>query len=226
MIFIPVGDINPRERFPWVNYSLIAANVAVFFWSVSVPERTVLAWALVPSEMSPVTMLSSMFLHGDVFHLAGNMLFLWIAGDNVEDRCGPWLYFAFYVAAGLVAGGAHVLTVTEASAHIPTVGASGSISGVLGAYLILFPWARIRFFYWVIIVAGFVTLRSWFAIGAWFALQLVSVLAATDDSMGGVAYWAHIGGFAFGFGAMFLLAGLRLVRAPRRAALNEDWDEP
>lgn len=224
MIFVPVGDINPRERFPWINYSLIAANVAIFVWSVSVPEKKVLAWALVPSQMEPITLVTSMFLHADIFHLGGNMLFLWIAGDNVEDRCGPWLYLAFYMAAGLVAGGAHVLTVTTASAHIPTVGASGSISGVLGAYLILFPWARIRFFYWIFVVAGFVTMRSWFAIGAWFALQLLAVLLTTDDRIGGVAYWAHIGGFAFGVAVMFIFASLRLVRFPRRRSV-EDWDD-
>jgi len=217
MLLIPISDINPRERFPLINYLLIAANIAVFVLTVKLPGEFYQRWALVPADARPLAFITSMFLHAGLAHLGANMLFLWVAGDNIEDRCGKGLYLAFYLGAGIVAGAVHVLTVTQAGASIPTVGASGAISGVLGAYVILFPWARIRCFYWVIVVAGLVTLPSWVFIGIWFGFQLLAVTAIEQEGVGGVAYWAHIGGFAFGVGAMMLFRVLGLVRPGRRA---------
>lgn len=224
---IPVGDVNPRERLPLVNYGLIAANIAVFVWMASLPEgrieEIVTGWSIVPSGWRVSTFFTSMFMHADVLHLGGNMLFLWIAGDNVEDRLGKPLYLLFYLAAGVSAGAVHILTVTPASMDVPTLGASGAISGVLGAYVILFPTARIRFLYWIIYVVGFVTLRSWVAIGAWFGLQLLDAVVMDPELGGGVAYWAHIGGFAFGAGVIFLLALFRVVKGGVRASRREEW---
>lgn len=225
-MLIPIGDVNPRERFPWVTCALIAANLAVFYFVNLRPpeefEAIVFGYALIPAEFRVVTLFTSMFMHADALHLLGNMLFLWIAGDNVEDRCGKAVYLAFYLSAGAAAGAVHTLSITEASFRIPTLGASGAISAVLGAYLLLFPRHKIRFFYFLFIVAGIVYLPSWLALGAWFGLQLLEAARPDADRMGGVAYWAHIGGFVYGFGILLILRVLGLVRPPRRPPRREE----
>lgn len=214
LILLPIGDDNPTKRFPLVNYALIAANAFVFAGYAFAPEaraeRFILEHGLVPAAWTWQTLLGSMFLHGGLMHLAGNMLFLWIAGDNVEDRLGHLGYLAFYLFAGAAAGYVHIDE--HPLSRIPCVGASGAISGVMAAYLVLFPRAHIRFwglFFFVIIVRTFTfSLPAVAAIGLWFAEQmLMGSLAARDPSMTQVAYDAHIGGFLAG---LIVAGGLRL----------------
>jgi membrane associated rhomboid family serine protease len=234
----PIGDENLFGRgLAWVTASLIAVNVAVFIflqaasgdnpftygWSSIAREITTgsdLTQAvpvvidgvqyLVPQAPGPdpvyLTLLSSMFMHGSWLHLGGNMLFLWIFGDNVEHRAGPLLYLVVYLAAGLIGSAAQILS--DPTSPIPSLGASGAISGVLGAYLILFPRNRVTAF----VVRFLVQIPALLAIGMWIALQVISSLADPAGA-GGVAYLAHIGGFMTG-----VLAGLLLRARPDRGA--------
>ena len=177
-MIIPVGDINPRRTTPVVNYLLLLANIGVFVYEVLYLRSNVEAfegyigtYALRPDRWQDgKTLFTSMFMHGDIAHLAGNMLFLWIAGDNVEDRLGHVPYLVFYLVAGLVGAAAHVafaLLYAPSMAAVPTLGASGAISGVLGAYLAFFPGSKIKFVLWLIIFIRPFTLPSWGAIGFW-----------------------------------------------------------
>ena len=234
----PIGDENlPGRGLAWLTLSLIAANVAVFVvlqggsgdntftygWSSIAREITTgvdLTHAvplviggteyLIPQAPGPdpiyLTLLASMFMHGSWLHLGGNMLFLWIFGDNVEHRAGPILYLVAYLAAGLVGSLAQVLSSPDSP--IPSLGASGAISGVLGAYLILFPRNRVTAF----VIRFLVQIPALVAIGLWIALQVLSSLADPTGA-GGVAYLAHIGGFATG-----VLAGLLFRALPDRGA--------
>ncbi|MEP7040634.1 MAG: rhomboid family intramembrane serine protease [Chloroflexota bacterium] len=234
----PIGDENlPGRGIPWATLGLIAINVAVFVllqgasgdnsftngWSSIAREITTgvdLTQAvpvmidgtqyLVPQAPGPepiyLTLLSSMFMHGGWLHLGGNMLFLWIFGDNVEHRAGPILYVIAYLAAGLV--GSLAQTFSDPSSPIPSLGASGAISGVLGAYLVLFPRNRVTAF----VVRFLVQIPAILAIGMWIALQVISSLADPTGT-GGVAYLAHIGGFVTG-----VLAGLLFRAIPDRGA--------
>jgi membrane associated rhomboid family serine protease len=239
----PIGDQNEPGRGPAVvTLSLIVINVLVFVFLQQAGAETdfTYGWSAIPREITggvdlvdaqtiriggqpvlvpqapgpdpiQVTLLSSMFMHAGWLHLGGNMLFLWVFGDNVEHRAGPILYLLIYLASGLVGGLAQILS--ESGSVIPTLGASGAISGVLGAYLVLFP--RNRVLVWIVRFPVYVP--AIVAIGLWIAFQLVASLGAgavSDESSGGVAYLAHFGGFATG-----LLAGL-LLRAfpPGRAA--------
>lgn len=217
-MIIPVGDINPRRTFPFVNVTLILANVAAFVYVFylrppETVEPTVIAYALKPDEWHDVkTLFTSMFLHGGIGHLLGNMLFLWIAGDNVEDRLGHGAYLLFYLAAGLAGSAAHIVMALgplSSMAGVPTVGASGAISGVLGAYLAFFPSSKIKFVLWLIIFVRGFTLPSWGAIGLWMASQLLIARHQLDGLAQGetamVAVFAHLGGFAFGFAAAVFL---------------------
>ncbi len=217
-MIIPVGDINPRRTFPFVNVTLILANVAAFVYVFylrppETVEPTVIAYALKPDEWRDVkTLFTSMFLHGGIDHLLGNMLFLWIAGDNVEDRLGHGAYLLFYLAAGLAGSAAHIVMALgplSSMAGVPTVGASGAISGVLGAYLAFFPSSKIKFVLWLIIFVRGFTLPSWGAIGLWMASQLLIARHQLDGLAQGetamVAVFAHLGGFAFGFAAAVFL---------------------
>jgi membrane associated rhomboid family serine protease len=230
MIILPIGDINPRERFPVVNYALIVANLAAFALLATRADygRIVEEYGLVPAAAaawrSPGTFLTSMFLHGGIAHLLGNLLFLWIAGDNVEDRFGHAGYLVFYLAAGVAAGLAHVYMTPPGQAGIPCIGASGAISGVLGAYTALFPRGRIK----VLVTFWFLWTRvlpvpAWIFLGFWFGEQfLLDHLSrqAGLESAAGVAYWAHIGGFATGLAVAILLRLPGIVRggvrSPRR----------
>jgi membrane associated rhomboid family serine protease len=234
----PIADENlPGRGFPWVTAGLIAVNVAVFVllqgasgdnpftygWSSiareitsgvdltqSVPVVISGTTYLVPQAPGPdpiyLTLLTSMFMHGSWLHLGGNMLFLWIFGDNVEHRAGPLLYLVAYLGAGLVGSAAQILS--DPSSPIPSLGASGAISGVLGAYLILFPRNRVTAF----VLRFLVQIPALAAIGMWIALQVISSLADPTGA-GGVAYLAHIGGFATG-----VLAGLLFRALPDRGS--------
>ncbi len=210
---IPLHDDNPTHIVPWVTYGLIAACVLAFLWQLSLPETAghtavfrfgvipavLSGQAGLPSEIAPVppvaTILSSMFLHGGLMHLGGNMLYLWIFGNNIEDAMGHGRFAAFYVLCGAAAAIAQVLQ--NPGSTIPMIGASGAISGVLGGYLLLYPHARVL----VAIPLGFIiqTLRlpAVWVLGAWFVLQIVSSAMAAPGKPG-VAWFAHIGGFVAG----------------------------
>ncbi len=216
-MLIPVGDINRRTSTPWVNYLLIALNVAAFaFILIQETEGAILAvyndYALFPNRFQVTDLFTSMFLHASPAHLIGNMLFLWIVGDNIEDRYGHGMYIAFYLAAGIMAGVVHIVTIEPGHAGVPTVGASGAISGMMGAYFILFPRASILF--WVFpwsLFAGLIRIPSFLAIGAWFIMQLLMVSDSQAGKAESVAYWAHIGGFVFGLLVTLILRVLGVI---------------
>ncbi|MHA7888482.1 rhomboid family intramembrane serine protease [Roseicyclus sp.] len=202
----PIRDHNPSNRTPFVTWGLIILNVAIFFGYY--PERAgseVLLsaffadWALVPAEVlagqDMHTVLTSMFLHGGWMHLIGNMLFLWIFGDNMEDLLGHLGFLAFYLVSGLGAAAGQILADTGST--IPMVGASGAIAGVMGGYLLFFPRARIDVLVIIFILIKIFTIPAWLMLGLWFGLQLVNGLSM-DVAGGGVAYWAHAGGFVAG----------------------------
>jgi membrane associated rhomboid family serine protease len=225
---IPLRDNNPRRIVPIVTYSLIALNALAFFWQLSLGpnlERALFEIAFIPARywlpgnwiFDLYTIGVSMFLHGSLMHIGSNMLYLFIFGDNIEDRLGHGRYLLFYLLCGLLATLAHA--VFSPASRLPAIGASGAIAGVLGAYLILFPHARVMT---LLPIFVFITVRELPAIvilGLWFVLQLfsgVGSLGVRDaQDMGGVAYFAHIGGFVSG---MLLIALFGGMRAQRRAA--------
>lgn len=210
----PIGDDNSARRStPVVTYALIAVNLAVFFIELQRGTAFITEWAFIPARFTDnpsgdaVTILSAMFMHGGWLHLGGNMLYLWIFGDNVEDRFGPVRYLLFYLVTGLAATFAQY-AVNPGSA-IPNVGASGAIAGVLGAYLVMFPRARVD----VLLGRHVVAMPAFLVLGFWIVLQLVSGVGSIADTaqteQGGVAYMAHIGGFVAGLVLVVVFGGLR-----------------
>jgi membrane associated rhomboid family serine protease len=237
----PIGDQNePGRGMPFVTLTLIGLNVAVFllFQELGAANDFTLGWSAVPFEIvnnvdlvrpslvpiggrdvlvdqapgpAPIqlTLLSSMFMHAGLLHIAGNMLFLWVFGDNVEHRAGPALFLLLYLVVGLVGSLAQILS--NVDSVIPTLGASGAISGILGCYIVLFPRNRVTVF----LFRALVPVPAIVAIGIWIVFQLISGFGASAaaDEGGGVAYLAHIGGFAAG-----LVAGFILRSMPERAS--------
>ncbi len=201
----PFRDHNPSGRTPFVTYTLIGLNILVFisYMGLLGDSRALNAfffdWALIPAQLSHGTgyggLFTSMFLHGGFMHLAGNMLFLWIFGDNMEDEMGHGGFLLFYLACGLLAGLTHVMFAPMST--VPTVGASGAIAGVMGGYLLLFPRAKVDILLIFIIFFKVFTLPAYIMLAIWFGLQFFGGLAA-DPETGGVAYWAHAGGFVAG----------------------------
>ncbi|MCR8550370.1 rhomboid family intramembrane serine protease [Salipiger sp. P9] len=201
----PIRDHNPSGRTPYVTYGLIVANIVIFisYWSLFQQPRALSAffydWALIPALVSQgdglTGMVTSMFLHGGLAHLAGNMLFLFIFGDNIEDEMGHGPFLGFYLACGVIAALAHYLAAPFSP--VPTVGASGAIAGVMGGYLLLFPRARVDILVILIIFFKILPIPAWIVLAVWFALQVFGGLGSTADG-GGVAYWAHLGGFVAG----------------------------
>jgi len=217
---LPIGDDDSDRRFaPLVNYALIAINVLVFVFlqGMGGNEKFTYAFSTVPAEIltgkdiaagvlepTPIpvyfTLITSMFMHGGWAHLLGNMLFLWVFGDNIENRIGHIRYLIFYLVCGIIASLSHVF-VSGSDSLVPSLGASGAISGVLGGYLLLFPSRRVR----VIMGRGITTVPAFVALGIWIVFQVISQLGVLggDQGDGGVAYAAHIGGF---------IAGLALIK--------------
>jgi len=201
----PIRDHNPSGQVPHVTYALIAINVAVFLGTwLALPdtravERFFVTWGLVPARVAAgmgwLGLVTSMFVHGGWLHLAGNMLFLWIFGDNLEAIMGRVRFALFYLAAGLAAAALQVWA--DPNSQIPMVGASGAIAGVMGGYLLLYPRARVDVLIVIVIFFRIVTVPAWAMLGLWFVLQLGSSLA-TPTELGGIAYWAHTGGFVAG----------------------------
>lgn len=213
-MLVPLFDVNPTRRPPLVNYLLLAANCVVWLWQLGMMATwgelsVVAAYGLVPGRFlaDPAgelqTVFTSMFMHGSWPHLAGNLLFLYIFGDNVEDALGRGRYLAFYALSGVAAAVAQVLV--EPLATIPMVGASGAISGVLGAYVVLYPRAPILVLNGLIFPWPLLMFPAWLAIGLWFVLNVLGGIASLGMGHGGgVAYLAHLGGF---------MAGLLAIRA-------------
>jgi membrane associated rhomboid family serine protease len=227
---IPIRDENPTRRFPAVTVGLIAANILVFVYQVSLGpvrgEELVFHRGLIPAlvwefpglePLSAVsvasTFVSSMFLHGGLLHLLGNMLFMWVFGDNVEDRMGRGRFLAFYLLCGLAAAATQIAALPDS--RIPMVGASGAISGVMGAYMILYPGARVLTVIPIFIFLHFVRLPAIFVLGIWFLFQVLSS-AMSGSETGGVAWFAHIGGFVAGLVLVVMLVPRRRPPPPRR----------
>ena len=207
---LPIGDDDSARRtVPLVTYALIALNVLFFFVELNGGDAFIEKWAFVPSRFmaNPIgdfpTLLTSMFMHGGWAHLGGNMLYLWIFGDNVEDRFGHIKFAIFYLLCGLAATFAQLAF--SLGSNVPSLGASGAIAGVLGSYIMMFPQQQVR-----VLVGRIVTpVSALIVIGFWFVLQLfsgVGSIANTADT-GGVAYMAHVGGFIAGFVLTFVLKG-------------------
>ena len=212
-MFIPLKDLNPSRTYPFVNITLILANIAVFIYSIgleaTLPHRAaeslLLSYSTVPAripaflaghvgfEVAFLPLVTSMFLHANWLHLGGNMLFLWIFGDNVEDFFGHFTYLFFYLVCGIGAGLLHIVFNFHSS--IPAVGASGAISGVMGAYILLYPRARIL----TLVVIFPLPIPAVVFLGLWYVLQFLAGISSIGMKVtGGVAVWAHIGGFLLG----------------------------
>lgn len=201
----PFRDHNPSLRTPFVTYGLIALNILIFisyYGGLSNPSTGGLIfvrYGAIPAEISAghdlSTLLTAMFLHGGLMHLIGNMLFLYVFGDNLEDVLGHVPFLGFYLIGGLAASLAHVYA--DPASPIPMVGASGAIAAVMGGYLLLFPRARVDVLIIIVIFIRIIPVRAWIVLAIWFALQVFSG-AMTAPGGGGVAYWAHTGGFVAG----------------------------
>jgi len=200
---IPLSDVIPSRTVPVVTIGLIIVNALVFLYEQALPEPLLLQfvanYALIPAWFSVPALFTSQFLHGGWMHIISNMLYLWIFGDNVEDRLGHFRYLLFYLGAGAAA--AILQTLFDPFSSVPMVGASGAIAGVMGAYFILYPYSRVLTVVFLIIFFDIIEIPAVFFLGLWFLLQLLSgvgSLAVSNAAGGGVAFWAHIGGFAAG----------------------------
>ncbi len=199
----PIRDHNPSRRFPFVTYGLLAINIVVFLSYQTLDGRDLAifynTWGMVPVEIvngiDVYTLLTSIFLHGGWMHLIGNMLYLWIFGDNMEDAMGHGPFLLFYTASGVLASAAQI--VWDPASPVPNIGASGAIAGVLGGYLLLYPKARVDVLFFFIIIIRIIPIPAWIVLGVWLGLQVFNGFAV-DTSGGGVAYWAHAGGFVAG----------------------------
>ena len=212
---IPLRDDQPTFSTPFVNYFLIVLNLLVFLWELSQGHRALNAFmgefgvvprhtlavltghSYDPAATAIVPLFTSMFLHASFLHVAGNMLFLWIFGDNIEDYIGHFSYLVFYLMSGVAAGATHILL--NQGSRVPSVGASGAIAGVLGAYFILYPRARVLIWFPPIF---FFHVPAWLMLGYWFVVNFLSgtamAIAETSQTSGGIAFWAHVGGFVAG----------------------------
>jgi len=224
-MFIPLKDLNPRRTYPVVNTLLILSNVIVFLYEITLPPRQQqffeLANATIPNhirlalnghgslEAALLTIFTSMFLHHGFLHIAGNMLFLWIFGDNVEDYFGHFPYLLFYLVCGIGSGLTHILFNFHST--VSALGASGAISGVMGAYIILYPRAQVL----TLVFIFFIPIPAFIILGYWFFLQFVAGVSTVGAAAtGGVAWWAHIGGFLMGM----VITGLS--RGDRKQSVN------
>jgi membrane associated rhomboid family serine protease len=255
---IPISDDNPTLHTPWMTYVILALMFGCWFLlqGAGLNERqlamSVCNLGLVPAELlgtrplgfgiplgdglacvidnEPInwlTPISSMFLHGSWGHILGNALFFWVFGNNIEDSMGPWRFLAFYLLCGLIAVGVHMLF--ESSSPVPTVGASGAISGIMGAYLILYPRAHVNLLFFFVVFVRVIPVPAWAALLWWFGWQVIAGLPQLSpmrpDISSGVAVWAHIGGFVAGlllvkiFENRVLVAKRRLIHDSRQAEI-------
>ncbi|HSR66303.1 MAG TPA: rhomboid family intramembrane serine protease [Acidobacteriota bacterium] len=213
---IPFRDSVPARRYPVVTIAIIVVNVLVFIYQLTMGsprqmQAFVYTFGMIPARLTAgemfaqydlpsfgLTMVTSMFLHGGLAHLFGNMLYMWVFADNVEDRMGAWRFAFFYLICGVGAGLVHILF--NPGSTVPTIGASGAVSGVLGAYLLLYPKARVLVLVPLLLIWPVIELPAMLVLGIWFLLQLLSGTSSLGaEQVGGVAWWAHVGGFLIGF---------------------------
>jgi len=223
---IPLKDDTPTYSYPYVTIAIIVINVLVFLFQISLGykgmTRFIYTTAAIPYEIThlvdigpralvapPFTLLTAMFVHGGLFHLGGNMLFLWIFGDNIEDSVGHIKFIVFYLLTGLVASLTHVLA--SPGSTMPMVGASGAIAGILGAYFVLFPRANVKTLLFLFVFVTVVQVPAVFFLGLWFLFQLMS-----SGTGGGIAWYAHIGGFLAGAFLIRFFLGPRMRRLRTR----------
>ena len=232
---IPLRDANPTRRTPLVTLSIVIACFVAFAWELGLMasggelalDQFITKWGVVPADLvaawnhgdylsrETATLVTSQFLHGSWLHLLGNMLYLWIFGNNVEDRMGRWRYALFYLVCGVIA--ALTQLATDPSSGVPNIGASGAIAGVLGAYIVLYPRARVLTAITLLVFFAIVEVPAVLLLGAWFLLQVLDGSAGlVEAGSGGVAYFAHVGGFAAG-----LLLVWPLVRGRPRPLLTD-----
>jgi membrane associated rhomboid family serine protease len=237
---IPLRDANPTRRTPWITIGLIAINVAVFFlWQpiTGTPREQNLFFfchGAIPQELTELepipqvavecggksvigSLFTSMFMHGGFLHIAGNMLYLWVFGNNIEDRMGRVTFVGFYLLAGIVAAYADALS--RPDSIIPAVGASGAIAGTLGAYLVMFPRARVVTLVPLFFFLQLAELPAVFVLGFWFVLQAFQGVGSIGADVGGVAWFAHIGGFVFG-----AVVALLFYRSREQPRYRPGWD--
>jgi len=240
MVFVfPIYDENRTERKPYVTYALITINVVVFFIFLLQGPRAMYEgfyiYGAIPEEILHGrrlwTIFTSMFLHADIMHLAGNMVFLWIFGDNIEDTLGRKKFIIFYLVGGFFASFAHVVStlISEYTSivpyfvpelRVPIIGASGAISAVLGAYLVLYPYSRIRTFVLLVYIVTFASIPAYYYLGFWFLYQLLMGFTSLFGFSSTVAFWAHIGGYVYGMIIVKAL-GIKPLRRPRPIARTE-----
>lgn len=217
---IPLKDENPGQTFPLVTIGIIAANVAVFLYQLTLsgPElhRFATNYGMIPAELlglaprihsslpPALTLLTSQFVHGGFLHIGGNMLYLWIFGNNIEDVLGRFRFLLFYLVCGVIAGASHMIL--DPHSAVPMIGASGAIAGVLGAYLITFPGTRVLVLVFLLFFVTTVRIQAFWVLGFWFVMQLFYATSSVGGGAENVAYVAHVGGF---------LAGIWLVRRLR-----------
>jgi membrane associated rhomboid family serine protease len=218
---IPLRDVIPSRTTPYVTFALIAVNSLVFFYQLTMGEAIeefVLYFGLIPAAFSWVAVLTSMFLHGGLLHFGGNMLYLWIFGDNVEDRMGHGRFLAFYLLCGTAAALAQ--TIASPDSVVPMIGASGAIAGIMGAYFVLYPKSRIVTLLPIFFFFQIVEIPAIFFLGVWFLMQLLSgvgsmATATGGEPAGGIAFWAHAAGFLAG------MSGVLVFR--RRERQRVEW---
>ncbi len=216
---IPLRDVIPSRTTPYVTVTIIVVNALVFVFELRLPltdrARFIEVYGIVPASVESLSVLTSMFLHGGWLHFLGNMLYLWIFGDNVEDRVGHGRFIVFYLTCGLAATLAQV--VSNPTSVVPMVGASGAIAGVMGAYFVLFPRSRVLTLLPLFIFWKLIEVPAILFLGFWFLLQLLSGVGSVGagQDVSGIAFWAHIAGFATGAVAIFFF------RRPERQRV--DW---
>ncbi len=229
----PIRDTVPSRHLPVVTWSLIAVNLVVFLYQLMLPERSqeqlILIYGIVPARFTHPAWASSVgfpseslwpfitsqFLHGGFFHVLANMWTLWIFGDNVEDRMGPLRFLSFYLLCGIAAG--VLLWMSNPDSQVPTIGASGAIAGVLGAYLRLYPRSRIVTLIIIVIIPFFVELPAFLFLGFWFVTQLLNgTFSVGGTAAEGVAWWAHVGGFLAGLAVCPVFLRRQRYGPPRR----------
>ena len=221
---IPLRDVIPSRTTPFVTFSLIGLNTLAFLYQLSLGEAInefVLYFGLVPAAFSWVAVFTSMFLHGGLLHFGGNMLYLWIFGDNVEDRMGHGRFLVFYLLCGIAAALAQAAL--NPDSVVPMVGASGAIAGVMGAYFVLYPHSRIVTLVPLFVVVQVMEVPAIFFLGIWFLMQFLSgvgsiATAVGSEPAGGIAFWAHVAGFLTG------VSGVIIFRRPERQRV-EWWND-
>jgi rhomboid family protein len=215
---IPLRDVIPSRTFPFITITIIVINALAWFVELGQGRdinRFLYVYGIVPGDFHAATLVTSMFLHGSWSHIIGNMLYLWIFGDNVEDRCGHARFVVFYLLCGFAAGAGQILMNTDSL--IPTIGASGAIAGVMGAYFVLYPHSRVLTFV-PFPLFDVIEVPTIFLLGFWFLMQLFNagaVAAAAGTGGGGVAFAAHVVGFVAGVGGIFLF---------RKREPQQQWD--